>query len=139
MPHILCYILIATIESHFVSWISKLSIHLPISVLFEISKKSNNYYHMLTYKLNDPSTTSTKSYWSVLKTLYKREKIPLIALILIINNLISNFKEKENHFNAFFPSQCTPISNDIVCYPLQQLLLVILVYYLFNLKIIFLK
>ena len=36
--HILLYILIATIKSHFVNWTSNFSIHLPISVLLGISK-----------------------------------------------------------------------------------------------------
>ena len=47
-----------------------------------------------------------------LKTLYNGKKIPLIPPILVNNKLISNFKEKANHFNAFFASQCTPVSND---------------------------
>ena len=66
--------------------------------------------HSLT-KLNDPHT-SAKSYWSILKTLYDGKKIPLIPPILISNKLESNFKEKANHFNAFFVSQCTPIPNN---------------------------
>ena len=28
------------------------------------------------------------------------------------NKLISNFKEKANHFSDFFASQCTPVSNN---------------------------
>ena len=40
------------------------------------------------------------------------KKIPLIPLILLNKKLISNFKDKANHFNAFFTSQCTPVSND---------------------------
>ena len=44
--------------------------------------------------------------------LYNGKKIPLILPILINNKLISNFKEKANHFNAFFASQCTPVSNN---------------------------
>ena len=59
----------------------------------------------------DPHT-SAKSYWSILKTLYNGKKIPLIPPILIKNKLISNFKEKVNHFNIFFASQCTPVPND---------------------------
>ena len=31
---------------------------------------------------------------------------------MINNTLISNFKEKANHFNAFFVSQCTPVSSN---------------------------
>ena len=62
-------------------------------------------------KLNDPHTIA-KSYWSILKTLYNWKKIPLIPPILISDKLVSNFKEKANHFNAFFASQCTPVPNN---------------------------
>ena len=64
-----------------------------------------------SHKLNDPHTSAT-SCWSILKTLYNVKKILLIPPISINNMLISNFKEKANHFNAFFASQCTPIPND---------------------------
>ena len=76
-----------------------------------ILKRKEDYYRLLSDKLNDPHT-SAKSYWSILKTLYNGKKIPLIPPILINNKLISNFKEKGNYFIAFFASQCTPISND---------------------------
>ena len=74
-------------------------------------KRKEDYYCALSDKLNDPHT-SAKSYWSILKTLYDGKKIPLIPPILISNNLVSNFKVKANHFNAFFASQCTPASNN---------------------------
>ena len=76
-----------------------------------ILKRKEDYYFVLSDKLNDPHT-SAKSYLSILKTLYNGNKIPLIPPILINNKLISNFKEKANHFNAFFASQCTPVSNN---------------------------
>ena len=76
-----------------------------------ILKRKEDYYRLLSDKLNDPHT-SAKSYWSILKTLYNGKKTPLIPPILINNKLISNFKEKANHFNAFFASQCTPVSNN---------------------------
>ena len=74
-------------------------------------KRKEDYYRMLSDKLNDPHT-SAKSYCPILKTLYNGKKIPLIPPILINNNLISNVKEKANQLSAFFASQCTPISND---------------------------
>ena len=76
-----------------------------------ILKRKENYYCALSDKLNDPHT-SAKSYWSILKTLYNGKKIPLIPPIIISNKLVPNFKEKANHFNAFFASQCTPVSNN---------------------------
>ena len=65
--------------------------------------KEEDYYCVLSDKLSD-AHTSGKSYWSILKTLYNGIKIPLILPILINSKLISNFKEKANHFNAFFTS-----------------------------------
>ena len=76
-----------------------------------ILKRKEDYYCALSDKLNDPHT-SVKSYWSILKTLYNGKKIPLITPILISSRLVSNFKEKGNHFNAFFASQCTPVPNN---------------------------
>ena len=76
-----------------------------------ILKRKDDYHRQLSDKLNDPET-SAKAYWSILETLYNAKKISLIPPILVNNNLISNFKEKANHFNTFFASQCTPISND---------------------------
>ena len=75
-----------------------------------ISKRKEDYYRLLSDKLNDPHT-SVKSYRSILKTLYNGKKIPIIPHILINNKLISNFK-KANHLSAFFASQCTPVSNN---------------------------
>ena len=63
-------------------------------------------------KKNYDTYTSAKSYWSILKTLYNGRKITLIPPILISNKLVSNFKAKANHFNAFFASQCTPVPNN---------------------------
>ena len=77
-----------------------------------ILKRKEDYYYALSDKLNDPHTSAI-SCWSILKTLYNGKKIPLIPPILISNKLVSNFKEKANHyFNAFFASQCTPVPNN---------------------------
>ena len=76
-----------------------------------ILKRKEDYHCLLSDKLNDPHA-SAKSYWSTLKTFYNGKKIPLIPPILMNNKLISNFKEKANHFNAFFASQCTLVPNN---------------------------
>ena len=76
-----------------------------------ILKRKEDYYSTLSDILNDPHN-SAKSYWSILKTLCNGKKIPLIAPILISNKLVSNFKEKANHSNAFFACQCTPVLNN---------------------------
>ena len=38
--------------------------------------------------------------------------MPVISPLLINNKLISDFEVKANHFNNFFPSQCTPLNNN---------------------------
>ena len=76
-----------------------------------ILKRKDDYYRQLSGKLDDPKT-STKAYWCILKFLYNGKKIPLIPPILVNNKLISNFKEKANHCNTFFTSQCTSVYND---------------------------
>ena len=68
-----------------------------------VLERKEDCYHILSDKLNEPHA-SAKSYWSILKTLYNGKEILLILPILINNKLMSNFKEKANHFSAFFPS-----------------------------------
>ena len=57
-------------------------------------------------------SASAKRYWSILKTFANGKKVPLIPLLLINNEFISNFKTKANYFNRFFNHQCTAISTD---------------------------
>ena len=66
-----------------------------------ISKRKKEYYDQLSKKLNDP-LTSSKTYWSILKTFYSGTKIPLIPPIIIDKKVITNFREKANFFNNFF-------------------------------------
>ena len=75
-----------------------------------IHEKKNNYYNALAKKLPYP-TTSSKSYWSILKTFYNTKKVPIIPPILIENKLETDFLQKANYFNKFFASKCTHLSN----------------------------
>ena len=50
--------------------------------------------------------TSSKTYWSILKTFYNGRKI-----LLKDGKLESDFKIKANKFNIFFASLCTPLVN----------------------------
>ena len=59
-------------------------------------------------KRNNPKTSS-KSYWSILKTFYNGRKIRIIPLLLNDRKRESDFKVKANYFNNFFASQCTPL------------------------------
>ena len=78
---------------------------------YNILKQSNIRGYMLAIKLFNPSTSS-KTYWSILKTFCNNKKIPLIPAIFIGYKLESDFKLKANHFNNYFASKCTPINND---------------------------
>ena len=51
----------------------------------------------LSTKLANPSTSS-RSYWSILKTFVNGKKIPIISPL-----------EKANLFNQFFSKQCQPL------------------------------
>ena len=63
-----------------------------------ISSLKNVYYEWLANKLDDPNTSS-KAYWSIIKTLANGKKVPVIPLLLADNKLVSNFKDKANIFN----------------------------------------
>ena len=57
-------------------------------------------------------STNFKTYWSILKTFFNGQKIPLIPPLNAGNKLVADFKEKARLFNEFFASKCTPIAND---------------------------
>ena len=62
-----------------------------ISDMISIGKEE--YYVHLSKKLNNPSTRS-KTYWSILKSFYKGNKVPLIHPLLVNNKIVSDFTEK---------------------------------------------
>ena len=76
-----------------------------------VSSSKSEYYNRLASKLNDPKTSS-KTYWSILKTFYNGKKVPLIPPLLIDNELEPDFKLKANFFNKFFADKCIPIQNN---------------------------
>ena len=77
----------------------------------KIRDTKNEHYNKLSATLVD-SSTSAKAYWSVLKTFPNGRKVPVIALLLINNELIFNFTTKVKYFNKFFIQKCTEISVD---------------------------
>ena len=64
-------------------------------------------------KPNNPNT-STKTYWSILKSFYNDRKVPLIPPLLVNNKIVSDFTKKANIFNDFSTLQCTPLNNSSV-------------------------
>ena len=89
------------------------------NVIAEVSKlvckSKDDYHNQLTRKLNNPKTSS-KTYWSMLKTFYNGRKVPLIPPLVINNKLEADFKRKADHFNNFFASKCTPLKNECFTY-----------------------
>ena len=80
--------------------------------LIEIIRASKEkFYCKLFTKLANPSTSS-KTYWSILKTFVNCKKIPIILPLLVNDNFITNFLEKANWFNEFFSKQCQPLQNN---------------------------
>ena len=78
-----------------------------------ICKRKDGYHKQLARELTNPKTSS-KTYWSILKTFYNGRKVPLIPPLVINNKLEADFKRKADHFNNFFASKCTPLKNDSV-------------------------
>ena len=58
-----------------------------------IYEKKNDYYNALAKNLLEP-TTSSKTYWSILKTFYNTKKVPIIPPILIENKLETDLFKK---------------------------------------------
>ena len=84
--------------------------------LKNITKSSKeNFYNNLAKKLNDPSSSS-KTYWSRMKTFINGKK----SLLSHYYWSIINFREKTNIFSYFFVQQCQPIANNSIL-PTNQL------------------
>ena len=66
-----------------------------------ISSLKRVYYERIANKLND-SNTSSKVYWSTIKTLANGKKVPVIPRILVLKKLVTDFDD-------FFSKQCQPI------------------------------
>mgnify|MGYP001793298187 CR=1 FL=1 len=75
-----------------------------LKILIDNSK--DNYYNRLSKKLSDPQTSS-KAYWSILKSFFNDKKRPVIPPLLVNNAFITEFKVKANLFNTHFAKQCS--------------------------------
>ena len=58
-----------------------------------VCKNKDDYHKQLATKLTNPKTSS-KTYWSILKTFYNGKKVPLIPPLVINNKLEPDFKRK---------------------------------------------
>ena len=81
------------------------------SLTESIRSTKEKFYYKLSTKLADPSTSS-KTYWSILKTFVNGKKVPITPLLLVNDKLVPNFLEKSYLFNIFFSKQCQPLQNN---------------------------
>ena len=61
---------------------------------------------MLSQKLSNKATSS-KAYWSILKTFLDDKKILCIPPVFHDNKFVIDFREKAELFNTFFAEQCS--------------------------------
>ena len=81
--------------------------------LWKTSFSKENCHLRLFAKLSDPST-STKTYWSIIKTSANGRKVLSTPLSLVNGKFDTELLEKSNNFNDFFSQQWQPISNDSI-------------------------
>ena len=71
-----------------------------------IADAKSSYFSSLGIRLNDPST-GPKTYWSILKRLMNKVKIPSVPPLLVNNLFVTDFTEKAGIFNTFLPTNVT--------------------------------
>ena len=75
-----------------------------------IENAKSEYCCKLSMNLPNPETSS-KSYWSILKSFVNDKKIPVIPPLYHNGNFINNFRQEEELFNPFFAEQCSILLN----------------------------
>ena len=107
------YIKNLSMEKMSVDYITLQNVMAEVSEL--VCQSKDDYHKQLARKLTNPKTSS-KTYWSILKTFYNGRKVSLIPPLVINNKLEADFKRKADHFNNFFASKCTPLKNECFTY-----------------------
>ena len=75
-----------------------------------VSESKAAYYTRLRNKLSNPKTSS-KAYWSILKSFFSDKKIPVVPPLVINDEYVTDFKTKTEIFNNHFSKQCSLIEN----------------------------
>ena len=52
--------------------------------------------------------------WSIMRTFFNCNKVPVIPLLLFIGTFITDFQEKANIFSSIFSKPCTLVSSNNV-------------------------
>ena len=87
--------------------------NLQNQLIQSIHTAKQRYFNKISKKLCDP-LTSTKCYWSLLKTILNEKKVPCIPPIFHNNKYVTDFKEKSEIFNSLFANQCSLIPNNSI-------------------------
>ena len=64
----------------------------------------------MSAKLDNPKTV-LKTYWPTINKFLRNKKNSIITPVLVNGELVLDFKQRDNLFNIYFASQCTPIKN----------------------------
>ena len=77
-------------------------------------KKTNKSMRRILLKVQ--TSTSSKTYWSILKTFLNNKEMPRIPPLFHENKFITNFNEEAELFNVFFflANHCTLMNNSNV-------------------------
>ena len=78
-----------------------------------IEAYKEKYHSSISKRMTNP-LTSTKTYWSILKSFLNNKKIPCIPLLSHPNRYITKYKDKAELINNFFANQCSLIKNSNV-------------------------
>ena len=78
-----------------------------------IEANKEKYYSRISKRMIN-SLTSTKTYWSILKSFLNNKKIPCIPPLFHQNRYIIKYKDKAELFKDFFANQCSLIKNPSV-------------------------
>ena len=75
-----------------------------------IIESKERFIAKMSAKLDNPKTVP-KTYWSIINKFLSHKKTPIIQIVLVNGELVSDFEQKANLFNNYFDSQCSPIKN----------------------------
>ena len=92
-------------------------------MLNNVAEKLHNLVKFIKLKTDIFSKTSLdccfrklseafETYWFILKSSVNGKNIRSVPLILVKDQLVTNFFEKANLFHEFFTQQCNTIEND---------------------------
>ena len=80
------------------------------NITTEISNSKKIYFDNLAKRLSDPKL-NWKAYWGILKSFTNWKKVPIIPPLLINDQLVTKFNEKNYSFDEYHSNQCSITDN----------------------------